>query len=83
MPLVSFGEGEKGPVTLCDGQSAELNRGEIRSRLMNNFWETNFAADLGGWHEFRYVITLEKPDGPEEQLRKCMAVSTGLAVVEL
>ena len=83
VPLVSFGEGEKGPVTLCDGKNRKLNRSEIRSRIMNNFWETNFAADLGGWHEFRYVITLEKPDGPEEQLRKCMAVSTGLAVVEL
>ena len=83
VPLVSFGEGEKGPVTLCDGQSAELNRGEIRSRLMNNFWETNFAADLGGWHEFRYIIALEKPDEPEKQLRRCEAMAVGAAVIEM
>ena len=83
VPLVSFGEGERGPVTLCDGQSTELNRAEIRSRIMNNFWETNFAVDLGGWHEFRYVITLEQPDKPAEQLRRCAALSTGLAVLEL
>ena len=82
-PLVSFGEHKKGPVTLCDGQSAELNRAEIFSRAMNNYWETNFALDLGGWHEFRYVVSLEKPDGPARQLERCEALSTGLAVLEL
>ncbi len=24
--------------------------------LMNNFWETNFAASLGGFHEFRFSV---------------------------
>jgi len=24
--------------------------------LMNNFWETNFDADLGGFHEFRFAV---------------------------
>ncbi|MBN2170630.1 MAG: hypothetical protein JW819_04815, partial [Candidatus Krumholzibacteriota bacterium] len=24
--------------------------------LMNNFWETNFAADLAGFHEFRFAV---------------------------
>ena len=83
VPLVSFGDGEKGPVTLCDGQNTELNRADIRSRMMNNFWETNFAVDLGGWHEFRYTIVLEKPDDPGEQLRRCRALSMGLPVAEL
>ena len=83
VPLVSFGEGEKGPVTLCDGQSTALNRAEIRSRVMNNYWETNFAVDLGGWHEFRYTVTLEAPADPEEQLRMCAALAAGLTVIEL
>ena len=83
VPLVSFGDGEKGPVTLCDGRSGELNRAEIRSRIMNNYWETNFAADLGGWHEFRYVVALEQPDEPERQLYRCAALATGAAVVEM
>ena len=76
VPLVSFGEGNKGPVTLCDGHDEDLNRADIRSRVMNNFWETNFAADLGGWHEFRYILTVEKPGEPEEQLKKCAALNT-------
>jgi hypothetical protein len=24
--------------------------------LMTNFWETNFDASLGGFHEFRYRV---------------------------
>lgn len=83
VPLVSFGENEKGPATLCDGQSVELNRAEIRSRVMNNYWETNFAADLGGWHEFRWIVTLEAPAGPEVQLRRSAALAAGLPVLEL
>ena len=83
VPLVSFGEGEKGPVTLCGGQSTGLNRAEIRSRVMNNYWETNFAADLGGWHEFRYIVTLEPPGDPAEQFRRSAALAAGLPVLEL
>ena len=82
-PLVSFGEEKKEPVALCDGQSRTLNRGEIRSRIMNNFWETNFALDLGGWHEFRYIITLEPPRNPEDQFKRCAALATGLPILEL
>ena len=83
VPLVSFGENEKGPVTLCDGRSVSLNRAEIRSRIMNNYWETNFAADLGGWHEFRYIITLESPAEPADQLRRSAALAAGLPLLEL
>ena len=82
-PLISFGEEKKGPVALCDGRSTELNRAEIRSRIMNNYWETNFAVDLGGWHEFRYVVTLEKPDAIEEQFKRCSMLGIGLPVLEL
>lgn len=83
VPLISFGEGNKGPVTLCDGHGTDLNRATIFSRVMNNFWETNFAVDLGGWHEFRYFLTVSPPDTPENQLRKCAALSTGLPVISL
>lgn len=82
-PLVSFGEGNKGPVTLCDGHGTDLNRAGIFSRIMNNFWETNFAVDLGGWHEFRYFLAVTPPDDPERQLRRCAAASAGLPVLSL
>ena len=82
-PMVSFGEANKGPVALCDGQDGELNRSEIRSRIMNNFWETNFAAALGGWHEFRYFVAVLDKDSPEAQLKKCAALCTGLPMLSL
>ena len=50
---------------------------------MNNYWETNFAVDLGGWHEFRYMVTLEKPDAPENQFKRCAMLATGLPILEL
>ena len=50
---------------------------------MNNYWETNFAADLGGWHEFRWIVTLEVPAEPEAQLRRSAALAAGLPVLEL
>jgi len=83
VPLVSFGENEKGPVTLCNGRSIDLNRADIRSRIMNNYWETNFALDLGGWHEFRWIVTLETPADPAAQLRRSAALAAGLPVLEL
>ena len=82
-PLVSFGPDEKGPVTLCDGHSRDLNRAEIRSRIMNNYWETNFPVDLGGWHEFRYTLFLAPPGSPADALRLCEALSAGLPVLEM
>ncbi|MBR4333549.1 MAG: hypothetical protein IKP72_12790, partial [Clostridia bacterium] len=82
-PLVSLGEEKKGPVALCDGRSTELNRAEIRSRVMNNYWETNFSVDLGGWHEFRYVVTLEKPNAIEEQFKRCAVLSAGFPILDL
>ncbi|MBR6028376.1 MAG: glycosyl hydrolase [Clostridia bacterium] len=82
-PLVSFGEDAKGPAELCDGQSEALNRAEIRSRIMNNYWETNFALDLGGWHEFRYIIALAPPDTPAAQLSRIAALGTGIPVLEM
>ncbi len=83
VPLVSFGEGKTEPVTLCDGHDSALNKASIFSRIMNNFWETNFAVDLGGWHEFRYFLTVSPPDSPENQLRKCAAAAMGLPVLSL
>jgi hypothetical protein len=83
VPLVSFGPGEKGPVTLCDGQNTALNRSEIRSRVMNNYWETNFALDLGGFHEFRYILTLEPPAPPADHFARLRALSSALPVLEL
>ena len=45
---------------------------------MNNFWETNFKADLGGFYEFAYTVrTMENVSAPEA-LESCETDNEGL-----
>ncbi len=77
-PLVSFGPRGAKAVELCDGKNESLNRGEAYSWVMNNYWETNFKADLGGFHEFSYALLLAEPDAPERQAQRMQAMNEGL-----
>ncbi|MBN2859275.1 MAG: hypothetical protein JXK93_03315 [Sphaerochaetaceae bacterium] len=61
-PLLSFGERGVKPVELCDCSNTALNRSTPYSWVMNNFWEVNFKADLGGFHEFRYSLFVGKQE---------------------
>lgn len=46
---------------------------------MNNYWETNFKATLGGFYEFRYsVLWGAELQSAEEAIRYCRAVNSGL-----
>lgn len=77
-PLVTFGSLEAKPIRLCDGNNRERNGSEIYSWVMNNFWETNFKVDLGGFYEFSYVIsTWEKMD-KEDAVKVCEAENEGI-----
>ena len=42
-------------------QKDDLKRG-LYSWIFNNVWETNFPADTGGFHSFRYIIEPKKSD---------------------
>jgi len=55
-PLVTMGPLEAGPVRLM-GEGAP-NVDEVYSWVMNNFWETNFKASLGGFHQFHYELAV-------------------------
>ena len=45
---------------------------------MNNFWETNFKVDLGGFYEFAYTVrTMENVSAPEA-LESCETDNEGL-----
>jgi len=49
--------------------------------LMNNFWETNFAASLGGFHEFRFPVRWGGACGAKTSaLETCRTANDGLAV---
>lgn len=81
-PLVAFGPREAGPIRLCDGNNVALNRDTPYAWVMNNFWETNFEANLGGVYEFFFDIAAVPHDTAEAQLERVKAMNEGLAVIE-
>lgn len=56
VPLVAMGPLEAHPIHLM-GEGAP-NVDEVYSWVMNNFWETNFKASLGGFHQFHYELSV-------------------------
>lgn len=53
--------------------------GHLYSWPMNNYWETNFKATLGGFYEFRYLVAWgEAYRTPEAALLACKSMNNGL-----
>lgn len=77
-PLVTFGSLEAKPIRLCSQNDRELNGSEMYSWVMNNFWETNFKVDLGGFYEFSYVISTQEKIDKEEAVKICEAENEGI-----
>ncbi len=77
-PLVTFGDLKAKPVRLCDGNDVKLNRSTAYSWVMNNFWETNFKVDLGGFYEFAYTITTMDKTSKAEAMALCEAANEGI-----
>ncbi len=51
---------------------------------MNNFWETNFDADLGGFYEFRYTVTWGPSlANPAVALGRCRVLNHGITAFRL
>ncbi|MBE5965613.1 MAG: hypothetical protein E7255_01360 [Lachnospiraceae bacterium] len=63
-PLVSFGTLKAHPIKLM-GEGA-TNCDEVYSWVMNNFWETNFKASLGGFYQFSYSLNLMQGNNAAE-----------------
>lgn len=55
-PLIRLGEPSDCTPHYCEN-NIEDNHKPLFSWLMNNFWETNFKATLGGFHSFRFCLT--------------------------
>lgn len=59
-PLIALGDLRTKPVRLCDGHDKAQNKAPVYSWVMNNYWETNFRVNLGGFYEFAYTMMLLK-----------------------
>lgn len=55
-PLISMGPLKAHPVRLMGEDVSNVD--EVYSWVMNNFWETNFKASLGGFYQFHYELAL-------------------------
>ncbi|PNT92799.1 hypothetical protein CDQ83_04365 [Clostridium thermosuccinogenes] len=77
-PLICFGKREAAPVKLCDGKNTELKNSTAYSWIMNNFWETNFKADLGGFYEFTYTVVTDKFESRNQALEYAKAINEGV-----
>lgn len=58
-PLIRMGDLENTKPLLCSDKKA-TSQGSVWAWVLNNFWETNFKATIGGFHEFRFRLTSGK-----------------------
>ncbi len=81
--LIRMGSLETTSPAVCS-QSEQDNHRPVFAWLMNNFWETNFKASLGGFHEFSFCVTSDKdmknPCNAEQKLKH---LSLGILPVSL
>lgn len=77
VPLVAMGALEAHPIRLM-GDEGVSNRDQVYSWVMNNFWETNFKASLGGFYQFRYELLASDRMEPEEAFARAEALNEGV-----
>jgi hypothetical protein len=58
-PLLTFGSLDSHEIQLQDSTTHWKNTETAYSWVMNNFWETNFKAELGGFYEFNYALNYQ------------------------
>ncbi len=75
-PLLSMGTLEAHPIKLMGEGSP--NADELYSWVMNNFWETNFKASLGGFYQFRYTLQLTEEKEPEKIFKEMECINEGI-----
>jgi hypothetical protein len=80
--LLWLGPRAHGPRRLAEPPAPQA--GPLSAWLMTNYWETNFAAELGGFHAFRFSIHWKLPADPARALaaardawREAPALRTG------
>lgn len=76
-PLIHIGDLKAHEIKLC-GEENVKNNDELYSWVMNNFWETNFKASLGGFHEYNYSICLSDAKEPKQAFDVLKEINYGV-----
>lgn len=83
-PLLTFGSLEPHEIKLSDEFSSDKNQETSYSWMMNNFWETNFKAELGGFYEFSYTLNyVDKPMTQSELATGLTNLSQGIVGISI
>ncbi|MGO4692968.1 glycoside hydrolase [Paenibacillus sp. 2TAB26] len=78
-PLIQLGKLEHGFRLLNGDEKLKQDLGHLYSWAMNNYWETNFTATLGGFYEFRYFVAWgEALNKPESAMTICRSMNAGI-----
>lgn len=78
-PLIQLGSLEHGYRLLNGDEKLEQDPAHLYAWVMNNYWETNFSATLGGFYEFRYFITWgENYSKPDASMDACRGMNAGI-----
>lgn len=81
-PMIFLGDLAHKPVVLHDGALEQQEKNPpVYSWLMNNYWETNFKANLGECYEFQYHIAWGNERKKEALIQECYHMN--LATVTL
>lgn len=76
-PLVMMGDMQAHPIRLC-GEEGVQNDDTLYAWPMNNFWETNFKASLGGFHQYHFSIVTSDKSEPKALFKQLQAVNGGV-----
>lgn len=71
-----MGDIEAHPIRLMGEEGVE-NNDRVYSWVMNNFWETNFKASLGGFYQFRYEVAVTDSIDPDDAFKQAEAMNEG------
>jgi len=78
-PLVQLGPLEHGERLLMGDPELADDPCHLYAWLMTNYWETNFAASLGGFYEFRYSVKWDEGlRDPQAAVRACRDMNHGI-----
>lgn len=77
VPLVAMGSLQAHPIRLM-GDEGVSNHDEVYSWVMNNFWETNFKASLGGFYQFHYELLAADKMAPKQAFEAAEAMNEGV-----
>ena len=78
-PLLQLGPLEFGKRRLMGHPDLRIQGARPYAWMMTNYWETNFEANLGGFHEFHYRIEFGSHLAePSAAIRKCRSLNAGL-----